>query len=141
MNKTQSSKQQNNTESGLSLHSTTSITSNTNKKHTHLTRPKSPAPSDLSTSTTLVNLPKMTQRSASPVHMSPRSSFSSLSRSDSHSRKHTRKTSNDYRRYNGTVNHYGRHSNDWLFGGFSLRDTVRGGVERLRHHNHHGNEG
>ncbi|EYE96856.1 uncharacterized protein EURHEDRAFT_410651 [Aspergillus ruber CBS 135680] len=138
MNKTQSSKQQNNTKRGLSL-SRTSI--NANQNHTHLTRPKSPAPSDLSTSTTLVNLPVMAQRSASPVQMSPRSSFSSLSRSDSHSRKHTRKTSSDYRRYNGTVNHYGRHSNDWLFGGFSLRDTVRGGVERLRHHGSHGNEG
>ncbi|BCR89738.1 uncharacterized protein ACHE_50936A [Aspergillus chevalieri] len=135
----QSSKQYNNTERGLYL-SSTSI--NTNQKHS--SRPKSPTPSDISTSTTLVNLPRMTQRSASPVQMSPRSSFSSLSRSDSHSRKHvrhSRKTSDDYRRYNGTVNHYGRHSNDWLFGGFSLRDTVRGGVERLRHHNHHGNEG
>jgi hypothetical protein len=44
-----------------------------------------------------------------------------------------RKSGEDYRRYSGTVNHYGRHSNDWLFGGFSLRDTVREGVDRLRH--------
>ncbi|KAJ9363914.1 hypothetical protein C8Q69DRAFT_507627 [Paecilomyces variotii] len=41
--------------------------------------------------------------------------------------------SSDYKRYSGTVNHYGRHSNDWLFGGFSLRDTVRDGVEKLLH--------
>lgn len=46
----------------------------------------------------------------------------------------TRKNSDDYRRYSGTVNHYGRHSNDWLFGGFSVRDTVRDGIEKLRHH-------
>ncbi|KAI9043852.1 uncharacterized protein KD926_002743 [Aspergillus affinis] len=43
-----------------------------------------------------------------------------------------RRSGDDYRRYSGTVNHYGRHSNDWLFGGFSLRDTVRDGVEKLR---------
>ncbi|OOQ90102.1 hypothetical protein PEBR_05124 [Penicillium brasilianum] len=46
----------------------------------------------------------------------------------------TRKNSDDYRRYSGTVNHYGRHSNDWLFGGFSVRETVRDGFEKLRHH-------
>ncbi|KAJ5267528.1 hypothetical protein N7478_010336 [Penicillium angulare] len=46
----------------------------------------------------------------------------------------TRKNSDDYRRYSGTVNHYGRHSNDWLFGGFSVRDTVRDGIDKLRHH-------
>lgn len=45
-----------------------------------------------------------------------------------------RKNSDDYRRYSGTVNHYGRHSNDWLFGGFSVRETVRDGIEKLRHH-------
>ncbi|KAJ6161115.1 hypothetical protein N7470_004511 [Penicillium chermesinum] len=46
----------------------------------------------------------------------------------------THRHSDDYRRYTGTVNHYGRHSNDWLFGGFSVRDTVRDGIEKLRHH-------
>jgi hypothetical protein len=40
----------------------------------------------------------------------------------------------DYRRYSGTVNHYGRHSNDWLFGGFSVRDSVRDGIDRFFHH-------
>ncbi|GAB1190983.1 hypothetical protein APSETT444_000151 [Aspergillus pseudonomiae] len=59
----------------------------------------------------------------------PRRSASPTQISDSY---HSRKSSDDYRRYSGTVNHYGRHSNDWLFGGFSLRDTVRGGVDRLR---------
>ena len=33
--------------------------------------------------------------------------------------KRTRKTS-------GTTSHYGRHSNDWLFGGISVRETVKG---------------
>jgi hypothetical protein len=46
----------------------------------------------------------------------------------------TRKSSDDYRRYSGTVNHCGRHSNDWLFGGFSVRETVRDGIEKFRHH-------
>jgi len=40
----------------------------------------------------------------------------------------------DYRRYSGTINHYGRHSNEWLFNNFSVRDTVRDGIEKLRHH-------
>ncbi|KAF7595375.1 hypothetical protein BBP40_006368 [Aspergillus hancockii] len=74
------------------------------------------------------------RRSASPVPMSPTSPsakevHSAKRRSDSY---HSRKSSDDYRRFNGTVSHKGRHSNDWLFGGFSLRDTVRGGVDRLR---------
>lgn len=46
---------------------------------------------------------------------------------------HSRKSSSDYRRYNNTVNHCGRHSNDWLFNGFSVRDTVRDGVDKLFH--------
>ncbi|OJJ47266.1 hypothetical protein ASPZODRAFT_1932937 [Penicilliopsis zonata CBS 506.65] len=45
-----------------------------------------------------------------------------------------RRNADDWRRYSGTVQHCGRHSNDWLFGGFSLRDTVRDGVDKLRHH-------
>lgn len=45
---------------------------------------------------------------------------------------HTRKNSDDYKRYSGTVNHYGRHSNDWLFGGFSVRETFRDSLDRLR---------
>ncbi|OJD10839.1 hypothetical protein ACJ73_09680 [Blastomyces percursus] len=28
------------------------------------------------------------------------------------------------RRLSGTVNHCGRHANDWLFGGFSVRESV-----------------
>ncbi|KAG5302537.1 hypothetical protein I7I50_03119 [Histoplasma capsulatum G186AR] len=30
----------------------------------------------------------------------------------------------DNRRLSGTVNHCGRHANDWLFGGFSVRESV-----------------
>lgn len=62
------------------------------------------------------------RRSASPEG-SPRPSSRS---------SHTRRTSGDHRRYRGTISHCGRHSNDWLFGGFSFRDTVRDGVDRLR---------
>ena len=85
----------------------------------------------------------MSQRAASPDQMSPRSSISSNRSDYRKQREHTHRSnraSTDYRRYNGTVNHYGRHSNDWLFGGFSLRDTVRDGVDKLRHHGH-GKEG
>lgn len=85
----------------------------------------------------------MSRRAASPDQMSPRSSISSNRSDYRKQRDHTHRSSRasaDYRRYNGTVNHYGRHSNDWLFGGFSLRDTVRDGVDRLRHHGH-GKEG
>jgi hypothetical protein len=81
------------------------------------------------------NIPR---RSTSPTAMSPIESASPTSfgpnKRDSGSySSQSRKSSDDYRRYSGTVNHYGRHSNDWLFGGFSLRDTVREGVDRLRH--------
>lgn len=44
----------------------------------------------------------------------------------------TQKSSSDHKRYSGTINHYGRHSNDWLFGGFSLRESVRDGLGKLR---------
>ncbi|KAJ5665840.1 uncharacterized protein N7477_008288 [Penicillium maclennaniae] len=50
----------------------------------------------------------------------------------------TRKTSDDYRRLSGTINHCGRHSNDWLFGGFSVRETVANGLEKLRHNDKEG---
>ncbi|KAL4785432.1 hypothetical protein BJX76DRAFT_356151 [Aspergillus varians] len=44
----------------------------------------------------------------------------------------SRKSTEDRRRYDNTVYHYGRHSNYWLFGGFSVRDTVRDGVDWVR---------
>ncbi|EAL93689.2 hypothetical protein KXW98_008836 [Aspergillus fumigatus] len=81
------------------------------------------------------NIPR---RSTSPTAMSPiePTNPSSPGLQKRHSGSYSsqsRKSGDDYRRYSGTVNHYGRHSNDWLFGGFSLRDTVREGVDRLRH--------
>lgn len=74
-------------------------------------------------------------RSTSPVQMSPDASSPRSPKPESIKRASTptRKNSDDYRRYSGTVNHCGRHSNDWLFGGFSVRDTVRGSFEKLRH--------
>lgn len=76
------------------------------------------------------------RRSASPRPMSPtHSQDPSLTAQKRVSGSYTyspRRSGDDYRRYSGTVNHYGRHSNDWLFGGFSLRDTVRDGVDKLR---------
>lgn len=84
---------------------------------------------------------------SSPVQMSYSPPGSSNPTSTSHSYHSThsnphphshirRRSSDDYRRYAGTVNHYGRHSNDWLFGGFSLRDTVKDGVDKLKQHHH-----
>ena len=66
-------------------------------------------------------------------HSNSYSSSHSRSSSGSHPQPH-RRSSDDYRRFNGTVYHYGRHSNDWLFGGFSVRDTLRDGVDKLRSH-------
>ncbi|KAL3477489.1 hypothetical protein BJX99DRAFT_126099 [Aspergillus californicus] len=65
------------------------------------------------------------RRSESPSQMSP----CTTRRSDSFN---SRKSSDDRRRYDNTVYHYGRHSNYWLFGGFSVRDTVRDGVDWLK---------
>lgn len=97
-------------------------------------------PEDLHNSTS--QFTDMSQRASSFDQMSPRSSISSYGSDYQKQRENSHRSTktSDYRRYNGTVNHYGRHSNDWLFGGFSLRDTVRGGVDRLRHHGH-GKEG
>jgi hypothetical protein len=74
--------------------------------------------------------------STDSVHMSPEPSSPQSPKADFPKRAPTptQKNSDDYRRYSGTVNHYGRHSNDWLFGGFSVRDTVRDGIEKLRNH-------
>lgn len=75
-------------------------------------------------------------RSSSPIQMSPDASSLRSPKPDYSTKRAstpTRKNSDDYRRYSGTVNHCGRHSNDWLFGGFSVRETVRDGIEKLRH--------
>ncbi|CAI7656295.1 unnamed protein product [Penicillium glandicola] len=71
---------------------------------------------------------------SSPTQMSPSMSSPQSPKSDFPKRASTptRKNSGDYKRYSGTVNHYGRHSNDWLFGGFSVRETVRDSLDKLR---------
>lgn len=74
-------------------------------------------------------------RSGSPVDMSPESTSPRSPQAEYIAKRAstpTRKNSDDYRRYSGTVNHCGRHSNDWLFGGFSVRETVASGLEKLR---------
>ncbi|KAI9370690.1 hypothetical protein BJX61DRAFT_544375 [Aspergillus egyptiacus] len=61
------------------------------------------------------------QRSESSASRSSSSAYTTR-RSDSFD---SRKSSNERRRYkSNTVYHYGRHSNYWLFGGFSVRDTL-----------------
>lgn len=77
------------------------------------------------------------QNSTSPVQMSPDSSSPRSPRPEYMTKRSStppRRNSNDHRRYSGTVNHCGRHSNDWLFGGFSVRETVRDGIDKLRSH-------
>ncbi|GKZ16999.1 hypothetical protein AbraIFM66951_005728 [Aspergillus brasiliensis] len=102
-------------------------------------------PSNRSSPSSSFEIPRSIPANSTPRHSASPVSTMSPSRvstdDDNHSASykrvsstHTRRSGHDYRRYSGTVNHYGRHSNDWLFGGFSLRDTVRDGVDRLRHH-------
>ncbi|KMP05486.1 hypothetical protein DIZ76_015769 [Coccidioides immitis] len=104
---------------------------------TRLSRSKSPAPiitNATDTTTTLVVSPTENTFTHSghvmdsPLPMSPITSPSEQSHSSSKKRHSysSRKSSNDYKRLSGTVNHCGRHANDWLFGGFSVRESVRG---------------
>lgn len=86
--------------------------------------------------------PSSVDRIYSPSDMSPTSSpypqrpgigharFSDATTSTMESPDRVR--SDSYKRYSGTINHYGRHSNDWLFGGFSVRDTLKDGIEKLK---------
>ncbi|KAJ5773839.1 hypothetical protein N7457_008735 [Penicillium paradoxum] len=92
-------------------------------------------PRDIPRSTTeTCYFPDQQYTSTSPTQMSPTMSSPQSPKPDFLKRASTpmRKNSDDYKRYSGTVNHYGRHSNDWLFGGFSVRGTVRGGIDKLR---------
>ncbi|KAJ5168409.1 uncharacterized protein N7482_004003 [Penicillium canariense] len=75
------------------------------------------------------------RRSHSPDQMSPMATSPQSPKQEYPSKRAstpTGKNSDNYRRYSGTINHYGRHSNDWLFGGFSVRETVRDGIDKLR---------
>lgn len=58
-------------------------------------------------------------RTGSEPAVSPTSPTNPASPSRPMTLKRTRKTS-------GTTSHCGRHSNDWLFGGISVRETVKG---------------
>jgi hypothetical protein len=60
-----------------------------------------------------------TTRTSSDPAVSPTSPTYPTSPSRPSAFKRARKTS-------GTTSHYGRHSNDWLFGGISVRETVKG---------------
>ena len=70
------------------------------------------------------------QRTNSPPPMSPdtmssTSPVETSTKKKRHSNSYSaRKSSSDYKRLSGTVQHRGRHANDWLFGGFSVRDQV-----------------
>ncbi|CAG8197616.1 unnamed protein product [Penicillium olsonii] len=133
----------------LSQSSTTSSRSNQSQKSLRLAnrlsskifRSKSPAPINIPKTRT--DIPRSNpeasyfpQSYSSPTSMSPSTSSPQSPKADYEVKRAstpTRKSSGDYKRYSGTVNHYGRHSNDWLFGGFSVRDSVRDGIEKLRH--------
>ncbi|KAJ5173051.1 hypothetical protein N7492_005644 [Penicillium capsulatum] len=117
-------------------------------------RSKSPAPIDIpksnrsrqhaSSLSQVQDIPRsnpdssyLDQHSTSPVQMSPDNSSPRSPKPEFTTKRPStppHRNSNDYRRLSGTVNHCGRHSNDWLFGGFSVRDTVRDGIEKLRSH-------
>ncbi|KAE8557494.1 hypothetical protein TMatcc_004948 [Talaromyces marneffei ATCC 18224] len=86
--------------------------------------------------------PSSIDKTYSPREMSPTSSHHSQRPGMGHRDVSSgtidssqRPRSDSYKRYSGTINHYGRHSNDWLFGGFSVRDTLRDGIEKLKGHN------
>ncbi|KAL6235348.1 hypothetical protein BDW75DRAFT_240284 [Aspergillus navahoensis] len=88
----------------------------------NMSRPNTPRSYPAAISTSIPRDSFSSTESPSPLQSSPRRTGSSKSRASSDSR----------RRYDNTVYHYGRHSNYWLFGGFSVRDTVRDGVDWIR---------
>ncbi|KAL5051353.1 hypothetical protein BDW71DRAFT_202534 [Aspergillus fruticulosus] len=88
----------------------------------NMSRPKTPRSYPSAIDTSISRDSFSSTESPSPLQSSPRRTGSSKSRASSDSR----------RRYDNTVYHYGRHSNYWLFGGFSVRDTVRDGVDWIR---------
>ncbi|KAK2733424.1 hypothetical protein FQN57_002120 [Myotisia sp. PD_48] len=68
-----------------------------------------------------------TTSSPSPMYsdgtMSP-TSPTEPSKKKRHSSSSTSRKSSDHKRRSSTLSHYGRHGNDWLFGGYSVRDHV-----------------
>lgn len=110
------------------------------KKRRRSPPPLQPSPA-ASTSPTSPLSPSSIDQVYSPAEMSPTSSHPqrpSMGHRDASSStidSSERSRSDSYKRYSGTINHYGRHSNDWLFNGFSVRDTLRDGIEKLKGHN------
>lgn len=69
--------------------------------------------------------PPLSPDMMSPVSLAETSASASTSKKKRHSSSYSvRKSSSDGKRLSGTVHHRGRHANDWLFGGFSVRDQV-----------------
>jgi len=92
-------------------------------------------PRDIHRSTPGTSYFDLGHHATSPIDMSSESTSPCSPKSEYATKRAstpTRKNSDDYRRYSGTINHYGRHSNDWLFGGFSVRETVASGLDKLR---------
>ncbi|PGH01409.1 hypothetical protein AJ80_09009 [Polytolypa hystricis UAMH7299] len=93
-------------------------------------RSKSPAP--INTAITSATLPHphthAGQHTLSPTAMSPTSPLSSSLPASGGKRNSMpppqRKSSSHHKRLSATVNYYGRHGNDWLFNGFSVRESM-----------------
>ncbi|DAA75479.1 TPA_exp: Uncharacterized protein A8136_1553 [Trichophyton benhamiae CBS 112371] len=89
-------------------------------------RPKSPAPAPIDTSTSH-HLTHGGQQTTSPTHMvspelnTPDSAADECQKKKRHSRK---SSSSNHKRRSSTMTQVGRHGNDWLFNGFSVRDHV-----------------
>lgn len=83
--------------------------------------PRRPPPTAIDTKSTGPSSPPPTRpvRIGSEPTVSPTSPNYPTSPSRPSTLKRARKTS-------GTTSHCGRHSNDWLFGGISVRETVKG---------------
>lgn len=106
-----------------------------NEKHRHSPPPTAvPTAAEASQSPTfpLESMDSPSDYSPTSPQHAPRPGFSHHSRSASAVEQSKRSRSDNYKRYSGTVNHCGRHSNEWLFGGFSVRDSVRHGIDKMK---------
>ncbi|EKG15063.1 hypothetical protein MPH_07746 [Macrophomina phaseolina MS6] len=90
-------------------------------------RERSPMPpSRVSTSSSTSTSPSPSQQLR---HVNSSSTTSStLSRTPAANKRQSTDSSYSY--------YYGRHSNQWLFGGFSVRETVKGAYHHFRHDSH-----
>ncbi|KAF3482753.1 uncharacterized protein GIQ15_02077 [Arthroderma uncinatum] len=87
-------------------------------------RAKSPAPAPIDTNAS--QLAHSGQRTTSPTLMSPEiTSPDSAAEECQKKKRHSRKSSSsNHKRRSSTMTQVGRHGNDWLFNGFSVRDHV-----------------